>query len=77
MATGSKIKAPKAVGRSKKATSGPDAKEARRQAIEPDVKSTAGLGSGVVANPKCALPESVRIVSSTIILFSGTGSSSS
>jgi DNA-binding NarL/FixJ family response regulator len=44
------------------ATSGPDAKEARRQAMQPDVKSTAGLGSGVVANPKCALPESVRIV---------------
>src|SRR4029079_7260442 len=46
----------------KNATSGPDAREARRQALEPDVKSTAGLGSGPVANPKCALPESVRIV---------------
>src|SRR5436309_16071542 len=45
-----------------KATSGPDAKEARRQAIEPDVKSTGALGSGLVANPKCALPESIRIV---------------
>src|SRR5947207_14367767 len=46
----------------KKPTSGPDAKEARRQAIAPDVKSTAGLGTGPVANPKCALPVSIRIV---------------
>jgi DNA-binding NarL/FixJ family response regulator len=46
----------------KKATSGPDAKEARRLAIEPDVKSTGTLGSGVIANPKCDLPESVKIV---------------
>lgn len=46
----------------KKPASGPDAKEARRQALEPDVKSTAGLTSGPVANPKCALPESIRIV---------------
>jgi DNA-binding NarL/FixJ family response regulator len=46
----------------KNATLGPDAKEARRQAVEPDVKSTSGLGTGLVANPKCALPESVRIV---------------
>ena len=60
MAVSSKLKAPKRPG--KNATSGPDAREARRQAIEPDVKATAGLGSGLVANPKCALPESVRIV---------------
>jgi DNA-binding NarL/FixJ family response regulator len=46
----------------KKPTSSPDAKEARRQAIQPDVKSTAGLSTGPVANPKCALPESIRIV---------------
>jgi DNA-binding NarL/FixJ family response regulator len=46
----------------KKTTPGPDAKEAIRKAVEPDVKSTGGLGSGVVANPKCALPESIRIV---------------
>ncbi|MEY2578143.1 MAG: hypothetical protein QOI49_967, partial [Verrucomicrobiota bacterium] len=46
----------------KKPTSGPSAKEARRQAIEPDVKSTNALGTGPVANPKCALPESIRIV---------------
>src|SRR5205085_966352 len=45
-----------------KPTARPDAKEARRQAIEPDVKSTAGLGSGPVANQKCALPESIKIV---------------
>jgi DNA-binding NarL/FixJ family response regulator len=45
-----------------KATSAPEAKEARRKAVEPDVKSTDGLGSGVVANPKGALPESIRIV---------------
>ena len=61
MATGPKLKAPKPGG-VKKPTSAPDAKEARRQAIEPDVKSTGGLGSGPVANPKCALPESIRIV---------------
>ena len=46
----------------KKATSAPSAKEARRLAIEPDVKSTDALGTGPVANPKCALPESIRIV---------------
>jgi DNA-binding NarL/FixJ family response regulator len=46
----------------KKPTAGPNAKEARRQAIQRDVKSTAGLGTGPVANPKCALPESIRIV---------------
>jgi DNA-binding NarL/FixJ family response regulator len=46
----------------KKATSGPSAKEARRQAVEPDVKSTDAFGTGPVANPKCALPESIRIV---------------
>jgi DNA-binding NarL/FixJ family response regulator len=46
----------------KKSTSGPSAKEARRLAIEPDVKSTNALGTGPVANPKCALPESIRIV---------------
>lgn len=57
-----KLKQPKPPRRAKKATSGPDAREARRQAIAPEVKSTAGLGTGPVANPKCALPESVRIV---------------
>jgi len=62
MATGPKLKASTAAAAKNKATSGPDAKEARRQAIEPDVKSTGGLGAGPVANPKCALPESVRIV---------------
>jgi DNA-binding NarL/FixJ family response regulator len=46
----------------KKPTSGAEAKEARRQAIEPDVKSTGALSTGPVANPKCALPESIRIV---------------
>ncbi|HEY8835426.1 MAG TPA: response regulator transcription factor, partial [Chthoniobacterales bacterium] len=46
----------------KKSTSGLDAREARRQAIAPEVKSTAGLGTDPVANPKCALPESIRIV---------------
>ena len=46
----------------KKPTSGLDAKEARRQAVVPDVKSTTGLGTGPVANPKCALPVSIRIV---------------
>ena len=60
MATPPKLKSPKRPG--KNATSGPDAKEARRQAIEPDVKSTGALGTGPVANPKCALPESVRII---------------
>ena len=60
MATPQKLKSSKTPG--KNATSGPNAKEARRQAIEPDVKSTAGLSSGPVANPKCALPESVKIV---------------
>jgi DNA-binding NarL/FixJ family response regulator len=55
-----KLKQPKKPGAN--ATSGPDAKEVRRQAMQPDVKSTAGLGTGPVANPKCALPESVRIV---------------
>ena len=60
MAMPQKLKSPKRPG--KNATSGPDAKEARRLAVEPDVKSTAGLSSGPVANPKCALPESVRIV---------------
>jgi DNA-binding NarL/FixJ family response regulator len=56
------LKQPKPPRPAKKPTSGPDAREARRQAIEPDVKSTGGLGSGPVANPKCALPESIRIV---------------
>ncbi|MEY2481881.1 MAG: hypothetical protein QOK24_409, partial [Verrucomicrobiota bacterium] len=57
-----KLKPPKPSRSAKKATSGPDAKEARRQAIQPDVKSAGALGSGPVANPKCALPESIRIV---------------
>jgi DNA-binding NarL/FixJ family response regulator len=60
MTTRKKSKQPNKPGAN--ATTGPDAKEARRQAVEPDVKSSAGLGSGPVANPKCALPESVRIV---------------
>src|SRR5256885_1116255 len=60
MATIRKLKEPKKPGAN--ATSGPSAREARRQAMEPDVKSTAGLGTGPVANPKCALAESVRIV---------------
>jgi DNA-binding NarL/FixJ family response regulator len=60
MAVRPKLKQSKPPG--KNATAAPDAKEARRQAMEPDVKSTAGLSSGVVDNPKCALPESVRIV---------------
>jgi DNA-binding NarL/FixJ family response regulator len=62
MAVTAKIKEPKQPRRRKKPASAAQAKEARRQAIEPDVKSTGGLGSGPVANPKCALPESVRIV---------------
>jgi DNA-binding NarL/FixJ family response regulator len=57
-----KLKQPKSPRSAKKPTSGPDAKEARRQTMQPEVKSTASLGSGPVANPKCALPESVRIV---------------
>ena len=60
MAVPRKLKSPKRPG--KDATAGPDRKEVRRQAIEPDVKSTAGLGTGPVANPKSALPESIRIV---------------
>src|SRR2546423_13514297 len=60
MAVPRKIKSPKRLG--KDATAGLDRKEVRRQAVEPDVKSTAGLSSGPVANPKCALPESIRIV---------------
>src|ERR1700704_3819717 len=55
-----KLKQPKRPSSKKK--SGLTAKEARRQAIEPDVKSTGGLASGIVANPKCELPESIRIV---------------
>src|ERR1700730_12180619 len=55
-----KLKKPKRP-QSKK-TSGLTANEARRQAIEPDVKSTDALGTGPVANPKCELPESIRIV---------------
>jgi len=57
-----KITQPKRSRSAKGPTSAPTAREARRQAIAPDVKSTAGLGSGVVANPKCALPESIRIL---------------
>src|SRR5256714_15072695 len=60
MAVPRKLKSAKGPG--KDATAGPDRKEVRRQAVEPDVKSTAGLGTGPVANPKCALPESIRIV---------------
>src|SRR2546421_2168777 len=45
-----------------KKLSGVKAKEARRLAIEPDVKSTGAFASGLVANPKCELPESIRIV---------------
>jgi DNA-binding NarL/FixJ family response regulator len=55
-----KLKQPKRPQSKKK--SGLTAKEARRQAIEPDVKSTGGLASGIVANPKSELPESIRIV---------------
>ncbi|HWM25601.1 MAG TPA: response regulator transcription factor [Chthoniobacterales bacterium] len=62
MAITTKSKQPKRPARGKKSTSGSDATEARRQAIQPGVKSTGGLGSGPVANPKCALPESIRIV---------------
>src|SRR2546423_13160821 len=60
MAVPRKIKSPKRPG--KDATAALDAKEARREAIDPDVKSTGGLATGPVANPKCALPESIRIV---------------
>jgi DNA-binding NarL/FixJ family response regulator len=60
MAVPKKLKTSKTPG--KNATSGPTTKEARRQAIEPDVKSTAGMGTGPVANPKCALPEAIKIV---------------
>src|SRR5947207_15692287 len=55
-----KLKPPKKP-QSKK-LSGIKAKEARRLAIEPDVKSTGALSSGPVANPKCELPQSIRIV---------------
>ena len=57
-----KVKQPKPASRAKKRASAANVKEVRRQALEPDVKSTGGLGSGPVANPKCALPESIRIV---------------
>ena len=57
-----KIKPIKSARSGKKPASGITAKEARRKATEPDVKSTGGLSGGVVANPKCALPESIRIV---------------
>jgi PleD family two-component response regulator len=57
-----KLKQPKPVPPAKKPTPSHNAKEARRQALEPDLKSTGALGSGPVANPKCALPESIRIV---------------
>src|SRR3981081_3091520 len=58
-----KLEQPKPPRSAKKhATGGPGGKRARRQAIEPDVKSTNALGTGPVANPKCALPESIRIV---------------
>src|SRR5256714_8705401 len=60
MAVPRKLKSAKGPG--KDATAGPDRKEVRRQAVEPDVKSTAGLGTGLVADPKCPLPESIRIV---------------
>ena len=60
MPTNAKSKEPKKPGSN--ATSGPSAREARRLAVEPPVKSTSGLSSGPIANPKCALPESVRIV---------------
>src|SRR6266404_1848749 len=60
MPSNQKLKEPKKSGA--KMTPAPTAKEARRQAIAPDVKSTSGLGTGPVANPKCALPESIRIV---------------
>lgn len=62
------MRAPRRIKRPKRApadkTSGrPDeAEEARRFAIQPEVKSTAGLSGGVVANPKSELPESIRIV---------------
>src|SRR5437764_15211208 len=55
-----KLKPPKKTPSKK--SSGIKAKEARRLAIEPDVKSTGALASGLVANPKCELPESIRIV---------------
>jgi DNA-binding NarL/FixJ family response regulator len=55
-----KIKQPKR-SRSKK-TAALTPKEARLLAIEPDVKSTGALGTGIVANPKCELPASIRIV---------------
>jgi len=57
-----KIKRPKTPSRGKTAASGLDAKKARRLAVQPEVKSTAGLGTGPVANPKSALPGSIRIV---------------
>jgi DNA-binding NarL/FixJ family response regulator len=57
-----KLTASKPSRAKKKSTSAVKATEARRQAIDPDVKSTGGLSSGVVANPKCELPESIRIV---------------
>src|SRR5438105_12023259 len=60
MAVPRKNKSPKRPGTD--ATAGLDRKEMRRQAVEPDMKSTGGLGTGPVANPKCELPESIRIV---------------
>ena len=57
-----KLKPAKLPARNKNPISGPDRKEARRQAVEPDVKSTGALSSGPVANPKCELPQSIRIV---------------
>jgi DNA-binding NarL/FixJ family response regulator len=56
-----KIKRPKGAPAGKP-VSPEKVKEARAKAIDPEVKSTGALKGGVVANPKCALPESIRIV---------------
>jgi DNA-binding NarL/FixJ family response regulator len=62
MAITTKIKQPKLPSRRQNSISSSDAKAARRQAIELDVKSTGDVGGGPVANPKSARPASVRIV---------------
>jgi len=57
-----RIKRPKRAPVGKTSRRPDKGEEARRLAIQPEVKSTGGLSSGLVANPKSELPESIRIV---------------
>src|SRR5215210_4663288 len=45
-----------------KSVAGSGVKEVRRQAREPEVKSTGALTGGAIADPKASLPAAVRIV---------------